>query len=127
MKRISNKQQRIKNELRKVYAEIDVEREPVCQGCNRGDKPLSHSHTISQKQCKNLGKTELIWDKDNIEIECFGSNKHCHEKWERGGILERMKMMNFKKKIAYLKKHDPQKHISLQLAVESITKGLTIL
>lgn len=127
MKKVSNKQAVIKRKLNEVYAIIDNEREPVCQGCNRGDKPLSHSHTISQKKCKELGKVELIWDKDNIEIECFGSKGDCHDIWERGSIIEKMKLRNFKRKLEYIEKHDPQRHRVLQLAIKSVTTGLTIL
>lgn len=115
MRNVSKKQAIIKRKLSEVYSEIDNEREPVCQGCDRGSRPLSHSHTIGQKRCKQLGKTELIWDKDNIEIECFGNRDFCHEKWEKGTIKQKRKMKNFERKLEYVKKHDPEGYIKLTL------------
>ena len=50
----------IVSRYRIVCDEIDNEREQYCEATGRTDLPLSHSHTISQRRCKNLGKTELI-------------------------------------------------------------------
>ena len=124
MKKVSKDQAIIKRQLHSTYQQIDVEREPVCQGCSRTDKPISHSHTISQKRCKEIGKKELIWDENNIEFECFGTNRSCHEIWERGGIIDRMKLFNFDRKMEYLEKNDLQKHVILKLAIKSVTTGL---
>ena len=88
-----------------IYKEIDSERECVCFGCGRGDKPLSHSHTISRKKCKEIGKPELIYDKDNIELECFGDNHSCHYIWEHGTIEQKEKLLNFAKKMKYVRKY----------------------
>ena len=115
MKAVSNKQAIIKRKLNAVYQQIDNDREPVCQGCGRGDKPLSHSHTISQKRCKHLGKTELIWDENNIEIECFGNRDYCHDIWEHGTIEQKRNMNNFDRKLEYIKKHDPEQYTKLTL------------
>lgn len=113
MKQVSNKQAIIKRKLRETLEQIDNEREQICQGCGRSDKPLSHSHTISQKRCKEIGKPELIWDKANIEIECFGNENYCHEKWERGTSREKRLMKNYIKKLEYLMRYDQQKHTKL--------------
>ena len=113
MKAVSNKQAVINRKLRATYQQIDNDREPVCQGCDRSDKPLSHSHTISQKRCKQIGKPELIWDAANIEIECFGDKDCCHDKWERGVILEKWELDSFFTKIKYIEKHDPEGYIKL--------------
>ena len=118
MRSVSKKQANINRELVKTYQKIDIEREPICQGCGSGNKPLSHSHTISQKKCKELGKPELISDENNIELECFGTSESCHEKWERAPVKEKSKMLNFEKKMAYLKIHDPQKHTIMKIALK---------
>lgn len=118
MKKVSNKQAIINRKLRKVYEQIDNEREQVCQGCGRSDKPLSHSHTISQKRCKEIGKPELIWDKGNIEIECFGNNNDCHNTWEKGTLATKTHLENFNKKMEYIKKHDNQKYMMLFLGFD---------
>lgn len=121
---MSKKQDSIERELRKTYQLIDTEREPICQGCGRGDKPLSHSHTISRARCKQIGKPELISDKDNIEIECFGTNEDCHNIWEYEGIKKRMTLDNFDRKLEYIEKHDPERFKSIQIQIKSITFGL---
>lgn len=113
MKQVSKKQAVIKRKLNEVYRKIDNEREPVCQGCDRGDKPLSHSHTIGQKRCKHIGKPELIWDENNIEIECFGNKNDCHDIWERGTLSEKRELHNFTRKLEYTKLHDIQEYRKL--------------
>lgn len=85
--KVSLKQQEIKKNLSIAYNEIDSERELICTGCNKyqgGDIRLSHSHIISQKDCKLIGKPELIYDKKDITYHCvdFGNNIGCHRKWE---------------------------------------------
>lgn len=41
----------------------------VCTKCWQNDcNPLDVSHNISKKEAKEIGKTELCWDKDNMEI-----------------------------------------------------------
>lgn len=122
----SDKQAALDRQLRKVYHDIDISREPICTGCGRGDKPLSHSHTIGQGRCKQIGKWELIVDPGNIELECFGTSKSCHEIWEHEGIKARMELKNFNKKMDYIEKHDPEKFRSLSITIKSVTEGLGI-
>lgn len=41
----------------------------VCTKCHRNDcKPLDISHNISRKKAKEMGRVELLWDYDNMEI-----------------------------------------------------------
>lgn len=95
-----------------VYQIIDQDRDPVCQGSGRCDFPLSHSHTISERRCKEIGKTELVWDEDNIELE--GYEPPCsnpiaaHNIWEVGQIERKVMLLNFDRKLEYIKKHDPE-------------------
>jgi 5-methylcytosine-specific restriction endonuclease McrA len=47
-----------------------------CEECERNDcKPIDVSHTVSRKKAKELGKVELIWDKNNMEI----LGRRCHK------------------------------------------------
>ena len=47
-----------------------------CTSCKRNDcKPIDVSHTVSRKKAKELGKVELIWDKNNMEI----LGRKCHQ------------------------------------------------
>ncbi len=108
----------INKNLKEVYKYIDLDRLPICQGCNSPhNPPLSHSHTISQARCKSLGKTELIWDEENIEIECFGAPSsnptECHNIWEVSNLEMKKTLFNFKKKLEYIKIHDQETYKKL--------------
>ena len=109
-------QSEIKYNLIETYIQIDSERESVCEGCNRS-LPLSHSHTISQARCKQLGKTELIWDKENIFLECFdvpcSYSTYCHNIWSNGDLEKKKRLLNFGKKLEYIKIHDPETYQKL--------------
>lgn len=91
---------------------IDNTREHICEGCGRGGVPLSHSHTISRARCKELGKIELYWDPDNLFLECFGAPSsnptECHNMWEVSGLEKKKKLLNFDRKLEYIKIHDPE-------------------
>jgi len=102
--KLSNKQSKVKNGLREIYAEIDAERLPVCQGCGCFDGHIAHSHTISQKRCKQLHKEHLITNKGNIELMC---NK-CHRVWETGKLILAQKLINCQSMIAFVKIHDTE-------------------
>lgn len=110
-------------EIQRRYANtidaIKLEREPVCQGTGRSDYPLSPSHTISQKRCKDLGKAELIWHPGNIEIEGYhepSSNPiAAHNIWEVGTIEQKKSLLNWNRKIQFIKLHDPEQYRKLML------------
>ena len=75
----------------------------LCQCCGEllAD---DHDHTISQARCKNLHKTQLIWDYNNWSYSC----RTCHMEWESyaGGDFEDHK--NVVERMLYIKKHDPE-------------------
>lgn len=114
----SKKQAEVKRKMHASYAEIDNDREPVCQGCGRGDKPLSHSHTISVADCKGLGKWFLIYFKPNIEIECFYGEMDCHNIWESGSVAKKVKLHNFERKMILLEEHDPRRYNSIVMEMD---------
>lgn len=105
IKKISNKRAEREKELKLVYKEIDSEREQKCQGCNRYDRPLSHSHLLSR-----ANRPDLMCVKENIALHCFGEfggpNKTCHEKWSDMDPEEVVSMKDFKENIAYVKSVD---------------------
>jgi len=49
----------------------------LCEGCGN-ERATDHSHIISQKRCKELHKTELIWSRENWFYAC----RDCHMIWE---------------------------------------------
>lgn len=105
-------QSEINERLKVAYKSIDQARDPICQGTGRSDLPLSHSHTISQARCKELGKTELIWDEDNIELENFHEPSSfptaAHNIWEVGSLEQKKTLLNFTRKLQYIELHDQQ-------------------
>lgn len=110
-------QAEIKFRLANAYDNIKHFRPPVCQGTGRSDVPLSFSHTISQQRCKDLGKAELIIDPDNIEIEGFEERTSkptaAHNIWEDGSLEQKVKLLNFTRKLKYIKKHDNERYQKL--------------
>lgn len=96
---------------------IKQEREPICQGTGRTDLPLSFSHTISRKRCKEIGRTELIWADGNIEIESYtppGSNSEAaHNIWDAGNLEKKKTLLNFDRKLEYIKENDYEQYVKL--------------
>jgi hypothetical protein len=76
---------------------------------------LSFSHTISRKRCKEIGRTELIWADRNIEIECYtppGSfSEAAHNIWESGNLEKKKTLLNFEKKLEYIKEYDYEQYV----------------
>lgn len=102
-----------------TYERIDRDRDSYeCQGCGRTDKPLSHSHTISVADCKALGNWDLIADEKNIEKECFGGYQDCHNIWESGSVERKVKLHNFKRRMALLQEHDPRRYNAMVLEMD---------
>ena len=102
---------------------IDIRRPPICQGTGRGDVPLSHSHTISRARCKELNKTELIWDPDNIELEGYeeatSNPTMAHNIWENGSCSQKVKLLNFQRKLDYIKIHDIETYVKYEMDLVS--------
>jgi hypothetical protein len=50
---------------------------PICKGCAK-ERAQGSSHIVSQKRCKELHKTELIWFRLNFFPACH----RCNSRWE---------------------------------------------
>lgn len=105
--KISAKQKVINSDLSNVYKEIDNEREQMCTGCSMyqgGDIRLSHSHIISQADCKRIGMPELIVDKENITFHCvdFGAHVGCHRIHETKRYSIMKQLHDCEKNLAYI-------------------------
>lgn len=118
--------------IKRKYAEacdkIKQTRPAMCQGTGRWDVPLSFSHTISQDDCKKLGKTELIWDERNIELEGFeaptSNPEMAHNIWEVGSIEKKIMLLNFDRKVEFIKEHDPVGYNKLMVQLEELEQKL---
>lgn len=114
-------QAEIKCQLLIVKDKIKETRLPVCQGTGRTGVPLSFSHIISQARCKELGKTELIWSEDNIELEEFeaptSNPTAAHNIWEVGTIEKKLTLLNIERKLEYIAQHDPETFIKYKIKI----------
>jgi hypothetical protein len=119
-------------EIKRRYAEtcdkIKQTRPAMCEGSGRWDVPLSFSHTISQADCKALGKTELIWDERNIELEGFEAPTSrpdmAHNIWEVGAMEDKVMLLNFNRKVDFIKIHDPEGYQNIMNQLDELEEKL---
>lgn len=76
---------------------------PICAACQQA-QATDNDHTIAQRRCKELHKTELIWNPINFEDSCRG----CHMEWEQYKSGEFSKHKNFERRMEVLEMHDPE-------------------
>lgn len=100
--------QRQINNRRKWFYDKDRANVPgLCAGCGQRP-PVDHDHTISQAKCKQLHKTELIFDPKNWVYSC----RDCHRQWEAYKSGQWLQHDNAAARLLYLKEHDPQAYNS---------------
>lgn len=106
------------DDIHKKYIEVlkTLDRPKICSGCNSSNAILSHSHIISQKDCKNIGRPDLIHNPDNITYHCLDwyNSKGCHQIWENP--KRRSELLDYEKNMQYIKT------ISLELYNKYLTK-----
>ena len=118
----TSKQSEIKRRMHKAYERIDKTRDQYeCQGCHRTDRPLSHFHTISVADCKGLGNWDLIAADENIELECFGDYKSCHNIWESGSVERKIELKNFERRMDLLAEHDPRRYNAMVVELDELS------
>ncbi len=76
------KQSTIIHRLSEAYKIYDAITPKVCSGCGRSGYVMHHSHIISQKRCKEIGKPELIFRKTEIGYNFVYDCMECHAIWE---------------------------------------------
>ena len=86
----------------------------VCDAYNMRMSIVDHDHTVSQQRCKELGKTELIWDPANIEY----SSRQAHMEWESYKSGEFHKHKNFERRMAFMKENDYEGYVKRMEVVE---------
>jgi len=69
---------------------------PRCE--ETGERAQCSSHIISQARCKQLHKTELIWNHDNF----FPATYEVNSRWESNDKT----LKNYDKYLAFVKLHD---------------------
>ncbi len=110
----TEKQQIIDKKYSEVVKEILSERDPCCETCGKHNMPLSISHTISRKRCKEINRIDLITDKENLVVECFGAPSsyptECHNLWEINNLkkIQEINPEMLRKKMQFIKQNDLQ-------------------
>ena len=96
-------QKQIDNRKNKEYAKNPKPSDSVCECC--GEKRAEHhDHTISQRTCKILHKTELIWFEGNWSLSC-GKCHHDYESYKSG---EFQNHNNVVERMLFIKMHDKE-------------------
>jgi hypothetical protein len=87
---------------REAYAGLP---HPSCESC--GKRAEGSSHIVSQKRCKELRKSELIWDRINFYPAC---NLH-NSAWESNDTS----LPNYQRLMEILQKLDPEGYEKRQI------------
>lgn len=83
-----------------------------CWASGRTDDPLDCSHIISVKRCQEIGKSELAWSLENIQLESRTSHMEW-ESWEAN--IEKVKNHdNIDYKLSFIKEHDEESYHRFQ-------------
>lgn len=70
--------------------------------CQCGEQGNDNDHTIAQRRCKDIRKTELIWNPDNYVWSC----RKCHHEWENFKSGEWLRHSNSAERLAFMREHD---------------------
>lgn len=76
---------------------------------------MDKDHTIPQATCKNLHKTELIWDTANIAF----SSRAAHMEWQSYAKGRFEDHANVVERMLYVKKHDPETFIKRKMCISN--------
>jgi hypothetical protein len=92
---------------RAAYDLMDAENHgvPICEGCGKGTfMEGTHAHIIPQARCKDIGKTDLIWERKNLFRGCFDCNSAIES--PKGHAWKSLK--NAQKCLDFIKIHDSE-------------------
>lgn len=79
---------------------------PICEACGKRNA-VDNSHVIAKSRCRQLHKTELIWNKLNFYSSC----RPCHYLWENYKSGEFFTMRNIEEIMFFIKEHDPESYV----------------
>jgi len=111
-------QSQIRTKLSKAYKGLVLKYR--CEGCMNA-VAQDHDHTISQSRCKQIHKTELIIDRENIEFSC----RECHDQWEGYKSGKFANHANAVKRMLYTKIHDAEGYMKRLLCISEGHEILT--
>lgn len=89
--------------LKMLRKSIFLEGPKWCEGCRT---TITHSiaHIISKSRAKQINKTELIWDRNNVYPSCF----KCNSAIENPKGQEWKNLHNKDYCLEFIKKHDKE-------------------
>ena len=99
--------QRYATSRRSKYGDQKVRK---CHGC--GTDCTGNAHIIAKARCKQIGKTELIWDKGNYFPACSA----CNQAIENPNGKAWKSLMNIDYCLSFIKLHDPELFTKFELA-----------
>lgn len=99
--------QRYATSRRSKYGDQKVRK---CHGC--GTDCTGNAHIIAKARCKQIGKTELIWDKGNYFPAC----SECNQAIENPNGKAWKSLMNIDYCLSFIKLHDPELFTKFELA-----------
>jgi len=85
---------------RKLYDYV-----PICAACGL-TRSCGTAHLIPQMHCKHLGKTELIWDPNNMVPAC----NVCNSLLESYKSKEVKKLLCYERMLEFTKLHDNERY-----------------
>lgn len=100
--------QRRSEAYQKAYSGVT---ESTCHGCWKR-KSHGHAHIIAQARCKQLGKTELIWDPSNFFPACL----QCNSAIESPNGKNWKGLLNINQCLEFIKLHDPELFTKFELS-----------
>lgn len=89
---------------------------PIDEGF-REKRAKCTAHIIPQARCKQIGKTELIWDIDNMFAATFESNQAIEN--PKGEAWKNLKNINYC--LNFIERHDPELYAKFESNFEIIT------
>lgn len=81
----------------------------ICQGCGK-EPAVCNAHIIAKARCKKIGKTELIWNSDNMFQSCFKCNAAIET--PKGHEWKRLK--NIDTCIQFIYEHDKELYFKFE-------------
>lgn len=97
--------------INQMYAKHRGKQKAKCEGCGI-EKAVCNAHIIAKARCKQIGKTELIWDSNNMYSSCFACNVAIEN--PKGKAWKSLK--NIDKCLAFIKLHDPELYTKFELS-----------
>lgn len=86
-------------------------KQTICEGCGK-ELAVCRAHIIAKSRCKAIGKTELIWDSNNMFDSCFACNLAIEN--PQGNAWKQLK--NIDRCLKFIEQHDAELFVKFSLS-----------